>query len=250
MIKNKLIMRKIKKFRLEQDGDFVEKHYWEKFLKEKFPSYEKYWQSRIVPITNRPLNINFKSNSELQKLGFNDEDICLAQLHYTLFRHMARSFDIFKFLNCKEHDLFDSDYFSEGFFHIVAAQDVAFEFLQRLKKPRFYDPWASMKKESPDKKVASFEARKTWIKDNHEPLNDIRQYRNHLTHGRIAPKMIHNSKIYMPKIGSEIKFLDWRTLNGLINSAEDFQPINFILDNAWHETISYFENEWKILLNY
>ena len=29
-------------YRLMQDGDSVEKHYWGKFLKDKFPSYEKY----------------------------------------------------------------------------------------------------------------------------------------------------------------------------------------------------------------
>ena len=142
---------------------------------------------------------------------------------------MARSYEICKYLDSKEHDLFDSDYFSEGFFHIVAAQDVAFEFLQRLKKPGFYDPWAAKKKESLNNREASFDARKTWINENQKPLDDIRQYRNHLTHGRIAPKMIHNSKIYMPKIGSEFKFLDWRNLNGMTFNDEYFQPINFIL---------------------
>jgi hypothetical protein len=42
-----------------QDGDFAEKLFWGKFLRDKFPSYEKYWQSKIVPLTNRSLNINF-----------------------------------------------------------------------------------------------------------------------------------------------------------------------------------------------
>lgn len=236
-------------YRIVTDGDSVEKYYWPIFLENRFPSYEKYWQLRIVPLTNRPKNINFKSDSELQKLGFNDEDICLAQLHYTFFRHMARSFDICRCLESKEHDLFDSDYLSEGFFHIVAAQDVAFEFLQRLKKPGFYDPWAAKKKESTNKTEASMEARNAWKKENHEPLNDIRQYRNHLTHGRIIPKMIQNSKIYMPRIGYESKYIDWRASNNHGADFSDFEAINVILNIAWEKTISYFENEWNLILN-
>lgn len=232
-------------YQIVTDGDSVEKYYWPIFLEDKFPSYEKYWQMRIVPLTNRPKNINFKSDSELQKQGFTDEDICLAQLHYTIFRHMARSFEICRFLAGKEHDLFYSDYLSEVFFHIVAAQDVAFEFLQRLKKPGFYDPWASMRNESHCNKEASFEARKRWIKDNNRPLKDIRQYRNHLAHGRITPKKIQNSKIYMPKIGYESKFLDWRTLNELDMINTDFESIDVIANIAWGRTICYFEKEWK-----
>ncbi|HPR58596.1 MAG TPA: hypothetical protein PK915_09530 [Bacteroidales bacterium] len=236
-------------YQIVADGDSVEKYYWPIFLEDRFPSYEKYWQLRIVPLTNRPKNINFKSDSELQKLGFNDEDICLAQLHYTIFRHMARSFEICKHLESKEHDLFYSDYLSEGFYHIVAAQDVAFEFLQRLKKTSFYDPWASKKKESLSNKEASFEARRTWIKENHEPLNEIRQYRNNITHGRIIPKMIQNSKIYMPRIGYESKYLDWRTLNEHGTKLSDFDAIDVILNVAWERTISYFDKEWEVFFN-
>ena len=77
-----------------KDGDGFEKHYWNEFLKTYFPEYEKYWSRKITPLTNRPNDIHFKRSQVLNKEGFSAEDVCKAQLHYTTFKHLVRSYEI------------------------------------------------------------------------------------------------------------------------------------------------------------
>ena len=79
---------------LNKDGDSLERKYWEKFIKKEFPSYEKYWQKYIVPLTNRPHDVHFKTKEELEKINKGENDIFLAQLHYTVLKHLTRVFDI------------------------------------------------------------------------------------------------------------------------------------------------------------
>lgn len=62
------------------NGDSFEKHYWNQFLVTEFPSYEKYWAKHIVPMTNRPINIHFKTSTQLSSEGFTSDDICKAQI--------------------------------------------------------------------------------------------------------------------------------------------------------------------------
>ncbi len=136
---------------------------------------------------------------------------------------------------------------AEGLFHLVASQDVAFEFLQRIKTPNIYDPW-SPKKESKDDQDASLDARRKWQKDNNYPLNTIREYRNHLAHGRLSPHFGNGNKVYAPKMGKENNYLNWRIvidwkLSNVVH--EDFDSLDNILEKAWKETISYFEIEWQ-----
>jgi len=79
---------------LQNDGDSFEKHYWTLFLSHYFPSYGDYWSNSVAPLTNRPQNIHFKSSSVLTAEGHTPEEICLAQIHYTLFKHLVRAFEI------------------------------------------------------------------------------------------------------------------------------------------------------------
>jgi hypothetical protein len=58
------------------------------FVKPEFPSYERFWQKHCVPLTNRPVDIQLKSNAELTALVKKDEDVAIAQLHYTVLRHL------------------------------------------------------------------------------------------------------------------------------------------------------------------
>lgn len=235
------------------DGDFFEKLYWSEFLSKEFPTYEKYWASKIVPLTNRPNNIHFKKSTELTSDDFTSDEICKAQLHYTTLRHLARAFELKRYLNSKEQTIFDTDILAEGLFHIVGAQDVAFEFLERMHLPGHYDPWAPMKSVSSNKQPASKEAVKKWRKNNNDPLLDIRNYRNHLTHGRLSPIKKFPPKILIPKIGFENKYLDWRLITDWnhsfdTNSIDDFDSLENILDYAWQETIKYLESEWQKII--
>lgn len=240
-------------YTLQNDGDGFEKHYWNEFLKTDFPEYEKYWSSNIVPLTNRPTNIHFKNSNQLTSEGFMANDICKAQLHYTTFRHLVRAFEILKSLRNKKHTILDTDILSEGLFHIAAAQDVAFEFLQRVATPNRFDPWAPKKRASSVNQEASQEAQSKWKKDNGYPLQEIRDYRNHLTHGRMSPSIIRPTKVLLPKIGLENNYLDWRLVTdwdstGAAIVQSDFDTLDNVLTDAWTKTLQYLSNEWKKII--
>lgn len=238
-------------YTLQNDGDSFEKHYWDAFLKNDFPEYEKYWSEKVTPLTNRPIDIHFKKSDQLNQEGYTADDICKAQLHYTTFRHLVRSFEILKQLKEKgQQHLLDTDLLSEGLFHIAAAQDVGFEFLQRVSTPNQFDPWAPKKSVSTTNQVASQEAQNKWKKDNNYPLQDIRDYRNHLTHGRMSPSIQAPPKILLPKIGHETNYLDWRLVTDwnstrASQAQQDFETLDNILNDAWRRTINYCNDEWK-----
>ncbi|MCU0440799.1 MAG: hypothetical protein MUE96_00225 [Bacteroidia bacterium] len=238
---------------LLNDGDNFEKHYWTQFMSTDFPSYESYWTKHIVPMTNRPTNIHFKNSKKLTAAGFTAEDICKAQLHYTTFRHLVRAFEIRNALSGKTQSVLDTDLLSEGLFHIVAAQDVAFEFLQRIAEPNQFDPWASNKKTSTTNSPGSKQAQDKWKNNNGHPLKDIRDYRNHLAHGRMSPSIQSPPKVLIPKISFENAYLDWRLVtdwNSTTNASDqaDFDSLDNILTDAWKRTIQYLETEWKKII--
>ena len=235
-------------YTLFNDGDDFEKHYWTEFLNSVFPSYQTYWSTKITPLTNRPKNIHFKSSSELLQLGHTAEEVCKAQLHYTILRHLVRAYEILKCLRTNDQVLTDTDLFTEGLFHICSAQDVAFEFLQRNKTPNQFDPWTPKKKFSTTGNTGSEGALRKWQTENNQPLQDIREFRNHVTHGRMSPAIKQRNKVLLPKIGNEIKYLDWRLITDSYPSQtviSDFDSLDNILKYAWDTTLVYFETEWK-----
>lgn len=225
---------------LQNDGDVFERHYYLLFLKNEFPSYEKFWLKFIVPLTGRPQNIHIKSNQELASMGRGDHDICIAQLHYSIARHLFRAFDIKK----SPHPI-EINELTEGIVRLVGAQDVAFELLERYLKPGIYDPWLSVGGKGVK---GSREARMSWQKSKNYPLQNIRNYRNHLVHGRIMPSSITNIAHFFPRIGVEEKYFDWRLITNNPKSGQivgtDFLQSNRILENAWEQTITYIETNW------
>jgi hypothetical protein len=235
-------------YTLQKDGDIFEQHYWNAFLEADFPNYEKYWAKHIVPLTKRPDNVHFKPSQQLRGEGYTADDICKAQLHYTTFRHLVRTFEILNTLKSKDPQaIIDTDILAEGLFHIAAAQDVAFEFLQRGATPNQFDPWAPKKSESVTNQAASQEASKKWKIDNDFPLQDIRDYRNHLTHGRMSPSIQSLHKVLLPKIGKEIDYLDWRLVTDWDSETAtitDFDSLDSILADAWDRTLKYLNEEW------
>ena len=123
-------------YNLEDNGDRIEMLSWKKFLKNEFGSYEVFWQKYIIPLTNRPRNIHFKSNVELSEVGKTENDICIAQLHYSILRHLARCYEI------KTSRLLNLDLLTEGIVRLVGCQDIAFELLERVRNPNKYSPWS------------------------------------------------------------------------------------------------------------
>lgn len=184
--------------------------------------------------------------------GYVHEDVCKAQLHFTVLRRLGRAFEILTHLKSKAYQtIIDTDLLAEGIFHIVAAQDVAFEFLQRMSTPNQFDEWAPNSRIPLNKsKTTSEDAQRKWRNDNHYPLQKIRDYRNNLAHGRILPSFPKVDKICLPKIGRELLYLDWRLVTdntSLSHLSNDFDTLDGILNDAWSQTIKYINDEWEKL---
>ena len=221
----------MRQYTLQDDGDPIEKKYYSQFLKDRFPSYEAFWRSFIAPLTKRPTDIRFKEDADLEAIGKGHHDICVAQLHYTILLHLARCFEI---MNAKPVT-------DDGVLHaltaLCGAQDIAFELLQRLETPKEYDPW----KEGKD-------ARIKWQKKTNHPLQLIRDYRNDLVHGRMFPVMITQDTTYLPAIGKQSNFLDWRKVMNVPPTdfpSTDYVPPDQILSEAWKGTVDYLECSWQ-----
>ncbi len=226
-------------YRLAIDGDDLEKHFWSLFIQNKFPSYETFWIKFVVPLTNRPSNINFKSDKEL-KGSETKLDICIAQLNYSILRHLMRTLELLKALeNSVEIDQ-QLNLLQEGIIRLVGAQDNAFELLEKKKNHSKYEAFKDSSK-----------AREKWKRDTNSPLQHIRKYRNSLIHGRLLPGIMDGKRLCMPEIGKQDKYLDWRLVTELTLEREeykkDFISVLTILKNAWDETIDYLEKNWQNL---
>jgi len=230
----------MKRISLLNDGDSFEQHYFNLFISSEFPSYEIFWLNFIVPLTNRPVNIHFRTDQELIAMGRGNHDISIAQLHYSVFRHLARSFDI------KSKPRINLDDLTEGFARLVGAQDVAFDLLERYQNPELYDPWLPVKQGGG--LDGSRESRRTWQKKDNYPLQDIRNYRNNLIHGRLMPNLVGH-EMFVPKIGIEHKYFDWRLITDNPNLGQligvDLFSANGIFNNAWDQTVGYIETQWQ-----
>lgn len=227
----------MEEYYLLKDGDYYEKKYWGRFIKQKFPSYEKFWQKYIVPITNRPKNIHIKTDIELKKIGKSKYDVQIAQLHYTVLRHLIRANKILDSLEFGQYLTLDK--FVEFIIRICAATDVADELLERFTNKNDYKVW-----DEEDGKNARF----SWRNRNKDNLKNIREYRNYLLHCPLLPTIPDK----YPKIDLQGKYCDWRTITHLKEIPEeiekDFDSFNLIAGIIWLRVLYYLEDNWKRVL--
>jgi len=227
-------------YKLLNHGDECEKLYYWKFLHAEFPAYEQFWSEFLTPLTNRPHNIQGKTDAELLAIGRPPEHICISQLHYSVFRHLVRAFDV------RITQPVSVDGLYAGIAALVGAQDTAFEVLERFRNPGKYDPWLDRcrVKGGP---IGGQEAQKAWKKHDNYPLQSIRDYRNNLMHGRTMPGIFVNGSPRVPRIGHELRYLDWRRITALAPNVlpiHDFAEPNEILNEAWGRTIGYIQLKW------
>ncbi len=223
--------------RLITEGDDFEKFYWNKFIKTLFPNYERFWAKFIVPMTNRPSNIHLKSEQELLKDGKGDREVQYAQLHYTVLRHLAYVYDLLA-----DKSKFNFDNLLEGFLRLFSAQDVAFELIQRISEPTKYEPWKG--------RSIGGELINAWEKGRIYPdhIKSMRWYRNFLAHSHLMPTMIIDSVLYVPMIGKETDYYDWRKIDSQEKAEKvrkDFIKAHELLNNAWVDTVKFLNDCWQ-----
>jgi hypothetical protein len=231
-------------YTIAKDGDGFEQMAWRLFLRAEFPSYEVFWQRHIVPLTNRPTDIQLKDDASLKAAGKNDEDVAIAQLHYTVLKHLFRAHQVRSSASLDDFALF------VGLSALVGAHDVAFEVLQRHTHRGQYDPWLESRlKGRKTPRNSGQDAQSDWKSANRYPLQQIRDYRNKLVHGRTPPATGTVGKMLLPALGMVDKYCDWRSVTapGAMTRipAGDFEPISVILETAWRETVDYLEHSWR-----
>lgn len=225
---------------LQADGDGYEQRYAPLFLRAEFPAYEEFWKRFIIPLTNRPVDIQFKTDAALATNGRTPQDVCIAQLHYSVFRNLVRAFDI------RGAAPVTVDSLCSGMSALVGAQDTAFDLLERFRHPHQYDPWLD-KRRGGRGLGGSKEATGAWQRSDNKPLQDIRDYRNNLMHGRTMPGIGIGSLICVPIIGRELQYLDWRRVTGIAPTSlpvHDFAVPTAILTDAWNRTVAYIQAKW------
>ena len=230
-------------YTLVQHGDSLEQECYPLFLQGEFPTYEIFWQRHVVPLTNRPTDITFKNNIELSAIGKCENDVCIAQLHYSILNHLHC---VYK-LRIQANLVFDQ--VMEGILRLDGARDVAFDLLERFSDPAKYGAWINNARTEP---LGSKQAQNNWLVKTHPPFNDIHHYRNILVHGRALPTLNVNGINYLPDIDKVEKYFDWRLITNNANFetilALDFKTTNQLLDNCWSRTIQYFDTQWQLLI--
>lgn len=227
-------------YNLTNDGDGYEQHYYHLFIQNEFPHYEIFWQKFVTPLTRRPVSIQIKDDSELLQMGRTANDVCIVQLHYSVLRHLIRAYEL------RQARMMGIDHVLFGLSALCGAQDVAFELLERFQNPTRYDPWAEKQHGGI---LGGKEAQAAWKKVDNYPLQHIRDYRNNLIHGRMLPGIAINTVSYLPEIGLESKYFDWRKITNLAEPSQlpldDFSTPANILQTAWQDTTQYLELRWK-----
>jgi hypothetical protein len=113
-------------YTLLADGDAYEQRYHPLFLHAEFPAYEEFWARFVVPLTNRGVDIHFKSDADLRVIRRGPQDICIAQLHYSVLRNLVRAFDF------RGPAPGTVDLLCAAMSALVGAQDIAFDLLERF----------------------------------------------------------------------------------------------------------------------
>lgn len=217
-------------------GDDIERQCWPLFLQQDWPSYEAFWRDRVVPVTTRPHGMGFRSDAELAALGKGAEDMAVAQLHYTILAHLDVAHR-----HRAIHPL-EAEKFTHAIVRLSSAIDVADEILGRLNRPGTFDPWSE---------DAGLQARRAW-RTGHRQLQDIRDYRNRLVHGRVFMSLIDGltGVTYFPRIGRERAYIDWRTVVNNPNPRAvilEYASGHDIVEEAWRRVLAYLETSWQTI---
>jgi hypothetical protein len=251
-------------YTLQSDGDAIEKSLFSPLIQPHFPSYEVFWQKFVTPLTRRPADIQFRTDTELATIGFGPEHVCIAQLHYTVLVQLGRCLSL-----CTQQDFavghrvldmsclcmrqeFSVNHLVWAMSCLVGAQDVAFELLERFatRGSGTYDPWLDKRPRDAARNVkGGKEAQDEWKHKQNRPLQEIRDYRNNLVHGRTPPGIVVGGAATVPKLGKQRQYFDWRLVTAAATPpVADFDSPASLFTNFFTTTVNYFENSWQAYL--
>ena len=235
-------------YSLSVDGDGFEKSTYELFLNSKFPNYENFWNKFVVPLTNRPTNVFFKNDTELQKLYPSDskekihERICIAQLHYSSLIFLRSAFD-----GCNNASINFGEVV-RCFSNLYSALDISAELFGRYD--RLQNNGVMIDNFDQNSVADAIEIRKKWQKNNGYPLKikAVRDYRDNLIHGR-APFTYATPEagyLALPIIGQERSFFDWRKCYEPTQLwLPQYEWTHSLTVNAFNEVVNYLNIAWN-----
>lgn len=259
-------------------GDPIEKFWWLRISK-IFPNYEKIWSHLIVPLTNRPKNIELR-------IDLSEEWEKFAEQHYSIYLHLAAALD--RTDNFKNTILA----FEEVYSHLATSIDI-FEsllvtikqiinekkdlntfklenervfldhmknwfksggrkyYLKRVKKTRRYIPFNPFQDEIKDlfKEVTGDRDKILW-KEYRKFRNEICSQRNIFTHEFARAKLrFHDGRVFIPKDLSTLKkYPKWSDIEKLKKEPEkineEFVDIFEISTKHINKILSLFNRIW------
>lgn len=237
---------------IAEDGDGIERLYWRTYMECHFPSYEKFWQKEVVPITYRDMvPALFRPESELKALGKSEINCYLAQLHYSIMFQLGLAHSFTQIPN-QETEYTKLLY---AFTALLGATDKAFQLLSWWAQK---DKWQSILSDctkSPAANVHMFvcfeEKARPWDKqwrdkgnNDTAPLQKIRDYRDKLIHRGLRYTHVINGIACLPGLNAQDKYGKW----GEFIDEKDFVPAAQILWESWKKTVDYIELKWKDVL--
>lgn len=239
---------------LLEHGDGFERQHWP-LLKDTWPNYEVLWGEFIVPLTGRPQHIGLREGTDTLL-----EEMCMA--HYSIFRHLVRAHLLFPSLQRAGDPARTED---EVFFHMGASTEMVDRFLVVLWKihqmveaaappePLSRDELLERVSQFYDTRYAKAHhgyldtGRSVGLQLHHmrelgrllvsvagaeDPANDvwriaddIRSYRNFLTHNPLVPKLIDkNAVVLLPKLPKLREYDLWSSAFLSETASSDYVP--------------------------
>jgi hypothetical protein len=106
-------------YTIGKDGSSLERRFWCRYFKKRFPNYEVFWQQFVVPLTCRPHSRNLCKNIDPKQ-----EQVAMA--HYSVFHHLAGAYQFLKKVDIGVPR--DSNtLYPPVLFHMAAAVDRVYE---------------------------------------------------------------------------------------------------------------------------
>ncbi len=219
----------LKNFTLFSHGDRRERE-WCVLIAEDFPSYERFWQGYIVPLTNRidpkfklgdPLWIRFRASVKDKTLEK------LTMQHYSVFYHLARA--LLQIRSGK------SEFPEDVFTPLDSCGDNALEFFESVRSVLCdlgYD--------------AGFLPRQKTNRGT--PFQEIEEYRDTLLHAPVLGRRADTGKEFLPRREHLNSLSDsWRFADSL--ASKEMVEAGQLFSRLQQEVTTYLEERWRQIID-